>query len=91
MSFKLEGGKAAARNWEKELLLVVKERNKLVHRMLEAFDHNSLESCKALSTALDAQRAFVLPVFERLYALMAEIREMHAANVEQLVKELPKR
>ena len=77
VSILLEGGKDQARIWKKEMALVVRERNALVHKMLSHFDPYSLASCETLSAALDEQRERITPAFLQLEALVVAMRELH--------------
>lgn len=74
-SFRIEADPAVAAERKRALRAVVRERNKLVHKWLAAFDTNSLESCEALGTALDAQNALVRPELEALRELVLALRE----------------
>lgn len=72
--FRIEGGMEQKKATKKALTLVVKERNRLVHRMLGEFDSSSVESCMALIDLLDQQDERIAPHFERI---MGWLRSLH--------------
>jgi hypothetical protein len=76
-SISIDGGKAAAKEWKRELMLIVKERNQLIHKTLTSFDPRSLESCQSLCQELDRQRERLQQPFAHVEALVAAIKEAH--------------
>ena len=77
VSMTLEGGSEDVDAWKECLASVVNARNHLIHQMLAAFDHNSIESCQALCVTLDEQRAAFAPVHEDLIRLVRGLREAY--------------
>ena len=73
--FTIEGGADAAQQWKLEMTKILEARNKLVHQMLVGFDPQSIESCKSLSVALDAQREQLIPVYEHIRSLIVARKE----------------
>lgn len=68
--FTIEGGSEAASQWESELSAIRTARNELVHHMLTTFNPNSLEDCRTLASALDAQRERLIPIYEHVQSLI---------------------
>ena len=66
------------KEWRAEFRRVVRERNSLIHRLLATWNPNSIESCRSLCDALDAQRERILPAYEHLESVVKAIRESHA-------------
>ena len=73
--FRIKGGVDQKKATKKELALVVKERNRLVHKMLGEFDSASGESCRALIDLLDQQQERITPHFERIMGWLRFIHE----------------
>ncbi len=73
--FTIEGGPDAAQQWKREMTTILEARNQLVHHMLIGFDPQSIESCKSLSLALDAQREQLIPVYEHIRSLIVARKE----------------
>jgi hypothetical protein len=71
----LEGGAEVANQWQGDMSMIVAARNDLVHHMLVSFDPNSIDSCKALSAALDTQREQLLPILEHVRSLVLAQKE----------------
>ena len=76
--FRIEGGMDKKKATKKALSLVVKERNRLVHKMLGEFDSTSVESCRALIDLLDQQQERIDPHFERI---MGWLRTLHEGQM----------
>jgi len=74
-SFTLEGEGASAETWRKAMSVVVKERNRLVHRTAAECNLTSIESCRALCDELDAQRHRILPSYQHLESVVRAIKE----------------
>lgn len=77
-SFRIEADPALTKERKKALRSVVIERNNLIHKWLASFDPNSLESCRALETALDAQHARIWPEFQTLKGILGALKYHHA-------------
>lgn len=82
--FTLSEGGAELRDWRREMKRVVRERNTLIHKMLSSWDPSSLESCRTLCEALDAQRERILPAYEHLESVAKAIRESHLEMAQEL-------
>jgi len=65
-SFGIEGDPTAIKEEKRTLLALVAERNKLIHKDLGSFDHNSVESCSHLIAVLDEQNKRILQQLDRL-------------------------
>jgi hypothetical protein len=76
-SFTLEGEGASADTWRKAMRVVVKERNRLVHRTAAECNLTSIESCRALCDELDAQRERIVSSYQHLESLVRAIKESH--------------
>jgi hypothetical protein len=87
-SFTLEGEGADPAKWRKTMNAIVRERNTLVHRTAAECNLATVESCRALCDALDAQRERTLQPYQHLEELVRAIKESHrelaTANFEQL-------
>ncbi len=73
-SFRVETDAATVKRQKRTLSALVAERNKLIHRDLSGFDHNSISSCRNLIAMLDAQNVFVLSELDQLTTLIAEFK-----------------
>lgn len=82
--FRIEGGAAQKKATKKALALVVKERNRLVHKMLGEFDSASVESCRALIDLLDQQQERIDPHFERVMGWLRSLHEGQMIILEAL-------
>lgn len=82
--YRIEGGMDKKKATKKALLLVVKERNRLVHRMLGEFDSTSVESCRALIALLDQQQERIDPHFERVMGWLRSLYEGQMKLMEVL-------
>jgi aerobic-type carbon monoxide dehydrogenase small subunit (CoxS/CutS family) len=78
-TFRVDADAANVKEQKKILSALVTERNKLIHRDLSGFDHNSISSCRNLIAMLDEQNVRVLSQLEQLAALVAEIKAYVAA------------
>jgi hypothetical protein len=83
-TFRIEGGAEQKKTAKKALTLVVKERNKLVHRMLGEFDSASVESCRELIDLLDQQQERIAPHFDGILGLLRLLDESRMKLVEAL-------
>ncbi len=82
-SFKTIGDNAFYENQYKNLEMVLKERNELVHAFLPRWRPDSPEQLTDASAYLDKQRARVLPVWEHLVSVakgMHNIKQMWGSN-----------
>ena len=70
-SFRVEADAATVKRQKRTLSALVTERNRLIHRDLSGFDHNSISSCRNLIAMLDEQNVRVLSQLEELAALIA--------------------
>jgi hypothetical protein len=73
------------------MLLVVEERNHLVHHSASAVDLESLESCNAFSAQLDAQRERVMPSHQNLVEMVNVVRaygRVMSDNIDEIVERL---
>jgi hypothetical protein len=82
--FRIEGGMDRKKATKKALSLVVKERNRLVHKMLGEFDSASVESCRALIDLLDQQQERIDPHFERIMGWLRTLHEGQMILLEAL-------
>jgi hypothetical protein len=73
-SFRVETEAATVKRQKRTLSALVTERNRLIHRDLSSFDHNSISSCRDLIAMLDEQNVRVLSQLEDLAALIAEFK-----------------
>jgi hypothetical protein len=73
-SFRVEADAATVKKQKRALSALVAERNKLIHRDLSGFDHNSILSCCNLIAMLDEQNMRVLSQLEQLATLIAEFK-----------------
>ena len=78
-SFRVEADAATIKQQKRTLSALVTERNKLIHRDLSGFDHNSISSCRNLIAMLDEQNVRVLSQLEQLATLIAEFKAHIAA------------
>lgn len=78
-SFRIEGGADRKKATRKALSFVVRERNRLVHKMLAEFDSASVESCRALNDLLDQQHEHITPHFEQI---MGWLRFLHECQMK---------
>ena len=83
-SVTLEGGKDSANAWRKAMILLVQDRNALIHRMIASFDPQSIASCERLSQELDAQNARLIPAYAHLQSLVLAIKGAHGELLGQL-------
>jgi hypothetical protein len=83
-TFRIEGGAEQKKAAKKALTLVVKERNKLVHKMLGEFDSASVESCRELIDLLDQQHERIIPHFDGILRLLRFLDESRMKLVEAL-------
>ena len=84
VGFRIEGRMDRKKATKKALSLVVKERNRLVHRMLGEFDSASVESCRALIALLDQQQERIDPHFERIMGWLRTLHEGQTILLEAL-------
>jgi hypothetical protein len=82
--FRIGGGAEQKKAIKKALSLMVKERNRLVHKLLGEFDSASVESCRALIVLLDQQQEFIAPHFERIMDWLKTLHEGRMAILEVL-------
>jgi hypothetical protein len=73
-SFRVEADVATVKRQKRTLSALVAERNRLIHRDLSGFDHNSISSCRDLVAMLDEQNFRVLSQLEELATLIAEFK-----------------
>ena len=73
-SFRVEADAATVKRQKRTLSALVIERNRLIHRDLSGFDHNSISSCRNLIVMLDEQNVRVLSQLKELATLIAEIK-----------------
>ena len=73
--FRVEATKEVVDATKAALEHIVLERNKLIHHMLVAFNHNSSESCRALSDQLDSQNDKIAIEYENLRTLVVTLRD----------------
>lgn len=73
-SFRVEADAATVKRQKRTLSALVSERNRLIHRDLSGFDHNSISSCRDLIAMLDEQNVRVLSQLEQLATLIAEFK-----------------
>ena len=73
-SFRVEADAATVKRQKRTLSALVTERNRLIHRDLSGFDHNSISSCRDLIAMLDEQNVRVLSQLEELATLIAEFK-----------------
>lgn len=81
---RIEGGRSQKKAARKAFSLVVKERNRLVHKMLGEFESASVESCRAMIALLDQQDERISPYFERLMRLLRSLDEGQMIFLEVL-------
>jgi hypothetical protein len=79
-TFRVDADAATVKKQKKSLAALVTERNKLIHRDLSGFDHNSISSCRSLIAMLDEQNVRILGQLEQLAALIAEYKAYIAAQ-----------
>jgi hypothetical protein len=82
--FRIEGGADQKKATKKALSFVVKERNRLVHRMLGEFDSASVESFRALIDLLDQQHERIAPHFEQIMGWLRFLHEGRMIILEAL-------
>ncbi|MGB7923540.1 MAG: hypothetical protein WCF57_09880 [Pyrinomonadaceae bacterium] len=82
--FRIEGGMDQKKATKKALSLVVKERNRLVHKMLGEFDSASAESCRSLIDLLDQQQERITPHFDRIMGWLRFLSEGQMKLLEAL-------
>ena len=73
--FNIEMDTGAHDETRKAFLLVVEERNALIHRMLVRFNPNSLDSCQEISDLMESQRERLKPHYEYLKGIVKAILE----------------
>jgi len=74
-TFKVHGGVDTVHPWRKELRLVVRERNRLIHQMLDSFDPHTVQGCQAFDELLEAQRAQISVAYSAVESLLIAVRE----------------
>lgn len=84
ISLKLDGSKDDAKVLKKQMMTVVKERNRLIHQMLASFDIESVESCENLCLQLDSQREGILKIYALLESLVSAIKSGHQDFLDSL-------
>ena len=84
ISIKVIADAGAATQRKRTLSALVAERNKLIHRDLVRFDHNSAQSCHDLIKVLDAQNVRALEQLRELKLLIDTVRE-HVAELQSWV------
>ena len=77
LTFSVELEEAAHSETREAFGLLVRERNALIHKMLVTFDPNSVQSCLAISRALDKQRELLKPHFEYVKNIVKAVLEGH--------------
>ena len=82
--FRIEGGMGQKEATKNALLLVVEERNQLVHEMLGEFDSASVESCRELIALLDQQQERMNPHFEQVMGWLKTLHEGQMILLEAL-------
>lgn len=84
VSFRIGSDKEETKARKKAMTLVVAERNALVHKMLDSFDPDSVESCQQLIQQLDEQRARVSPHYKYVMQGLAAMQTAQKGIYEQL-------
>ena len=84
--FRIKGGADRKKATKKALSSVVKERNRLVHKMLGEFDSASVESCRALIDLLDQQNERITPHFKRVMGWLRFLHECRM-NLPEVLKD----
>lgn len=90
-SFTVEGEGADPATWRKTMNAIVRERNTLVHRTAAECNLATVESCRALCEALDAQRERTLQPYQHLAELVRAIKESHQELATANFEPLPQR
>lgn len=85
-SFRVEVDAASLKRQKHTLSALVSERNRLIHRDLSGFDHNSISSCRDLIAMLDEQNVRVLRQLEELATLIAAFKE-HVDSLREWAEE----
>lgn len=86
-SFRVEAGKESVWQWRKDLRLVVRERNRVVHQLLSSFDPHSIASCKTLDVQLEQQRAQISIAFKSVESMVAAMRTSWADMLAEMGSE----
>jgi len=74
-SFRLQGDPSDVKRQKRVLSALVAERNRLIHKDLAGFDHNSIEACRSLVKGLDEQNVRVLDQLSSLAAVISIYKE----------------
>lgn len=81
-SYRIESDSVELERNRKALESLIKERNDLVHQLIQRWNLRDVESCRALSAELDDQRRRIIAEIERYRAYATSIqvaaRELHA-------------
>jgi hypothetical protein len=70
-SFRLEGDQSDVKRQKRALSALVAERNRLIHKDLSGFDHNSIEACRNLIEILDEQNSRILDQLSSLATVVS--------------------
>ncbi len=70
VSMKIKADPNETKQRKRDLAALIAERNKLIHHDLVHFNHNSVESCKALIENLDGQNSRILKQLDALKLLI---------------------
>lgn len=88
-SYKVDSAPELVRKRKKELLLLVGERNKLIHQLLSDVYPHSTEKWLKLGLHLDDQRERLLVEFENLRSLLRELNQGRQEIATTLKEGLP--
>lgn len=84
ISLTMESDGSTLKERRKAFAEIVTERNSLIHKMLDDFDQNSMQSCRKLCRALDEQHQKIVPEFELVAEVIRDVRE-YLANLRVYV------
>jgi hypothetical protein len=77
-SFRLESDQSDVKRQKRVLSALVSERNRLIHKDLAGFDHNSIEACRSLIEILDEQNLRILDQLASLATVVSTYKEFIA-------------
>jgi hypothetical protein len=78
-TFRVEADQATIKRQKRTLSALVAERNRLIHKDLASFDHNSRVSCSTLIETMDVQNGRILQQLDELRHLVEAYKGQIAA------------
>jgi hypothetical protein len=87
-SVKLGSDEDSVRKRKSDLLRIVEERNRLIHKLLAMYDPSSIQSCEQMISTLDEQHDLLIPEYKEMQAICKVIDKAKKEAVNLFLNEL---